>query len=147
MPKCSEVMTREPVCCEPGQTIVQVAQLMKREDVGSIPVVDSMEDKRLIGIVTDRDVVVKVIADGASPDRATVRDAMTSNPASCRESDDVSKAVELMSDRQVRRMPIVDEHGRLTGIIAQADVATRVNRDKTTGELVEAISEPGFSRK
>lgn len=147
MPKCSDVMTREPVCCEPGQTIVQVAQLMKREDVGSIPVVDSMEDKRLIGIVTDRDVVVKVVAESLASDRATVRDAMTSNPASCRESDDVSKAVELMSDRQVRRMPIVDDSGRLTGIIAQADVATRVNRDTTTGELVEAISEPGFRRK
>ena len=146
MPKCSEVMTREPVCCEPGQTIVQLAQLMKKEDVGSIPVVDSHEDKQLIGIVTDRDIVVKVLANGTA-DRATARDAMTSNPASCRESDDVSTAVEMMSDRQVRRMPIVDDHGRLTGIIAQADVATRVNRDKTTGELVEAISEPGFSRK
>ena len=147
MPKCSEVMTREPVCCEPGQSIAQLAQLMKKEDVGSIPVVDSHEDKRLIGIVTDRDIVVKVLAEGTSSDRATARDAMTSNPESCRESDDVSRAVELMSDRQVRRMPIVDDSGRLTGIIAQADVATRVTRDKTTGELVEAISEPGFSRK
>ena len=72
---------------------------------------------------------------------------MTPNPASCRENDDVSKALQLMSERQVRRMPIVDEAGRLTGIIAQADVATRFNRDQTTGELVEAISEPGLARK
>ena len=147
MRKCSEVMTREPVCCEAGESVVQVAAIMKREDVGSVPVVESHEDKKLIGIVTDRDLVIKVLADGSDASRATVRDAMTANPASCRENDDVTKAVQLMSDRQVRRMPIVDEAGRLTGIIAQADVATRVKRDETTGELVEAISEPGLTRK
>ena len=147
MRKCSDVMTREPVCCEPGESIAQVAAQMKREDVGSIPVVDSHEDKRLIGIVTDRDLVVKVLAEGNPIERATVRDAMTSNPVSCRESDEVGKAVNLMSERQVRRMPIVDEGGRLTGIIAQADVATRIKKDHTTGELVEAISEPGLARK
>lgn len=147
MRKCSEVMTREPVCCEPRESIVQVAATMKAEDVGSVPVVDSLEDQKLIGIVTDRDLVVKVLAGGGPFDRATVQDAMTPNPVFCRENDDVTKAVKLMSERQVRRMPIVDEAGRLTGIIAQADVATRVNRDETTGELVEAISEPGFARK
>jgi CBS domain-containing protein len=147
MRKCSEVMTREPVCCEPSASVVQVAATMKREDVGSIPVVDSPEDKKLIGIVTDRDLVVKVLATGSAGDRATVREAMTPNPVFCHENDDLSKAVTLMSERQVRRMPIVDEAGRLTGIIAQADVATRGNRDETTGELVEAISEPGLARK
>ncbi len=147
MPKCSEVMTREPVCCEPTDTVVQAAMIMKTEDVGSIPVVDSRQDRKLIGIVTDRDLVVNVLAGGMAADRATVRDAMTANPESCRENEDVKKAVELMAERQVRRMPIVDEAGRLCGIIAQADVATRVKRDATTGELVEAISEPGFARK
>lgn len=147
MPKCSEVMTREPACCEPGQSISEVAGIMKREDVGSVPVVDSHEDRKLIGIVTDRDLVVKVLAGGADVQRATVRDAMTPNPASCREDEPVDKAVKLMSEKQVRRMPIVDAQGRLAGIIAQADVATRLSRDETTGELVEAISEPGFTRK
>jgi CBS domain-containing protein len=147
MANCSEVMTREPACCEPGDSISRVAGIMKREDVGSVPVVESHEDKKLIGIVTDRDLVVKILADGADIERATVRDAMTPNPASCRESDPVDKAVKLMSERQVRRMPIVDDQGRLAGIIAQADVATRMSRDATTGELVEAISEPGNTRK
>lgn len=147
MAKCSEVMTREPVCCEPGESLVQVAAKMKREDVGSVPVVDSQEDRKLVGIVTDRDIVVKVLANGSAIDRATVHDAMTADPVCCQEEDDVTKAVHLMSERQVRRMPIVDEAGRLSGIIAQADVATRVNRDQTTGALVEAISEPGFARK
>jgi CBS domain-containing protein len=147
MANCSEVMTREPVCCEAGESLVNVAAKMKREDVGSVPVVDSHEDRKLVGIVTDRDIVVKVLANGSAIDRATVRDAMTPNPICCRENDDIATAVHLMGERQVRRMPIVDEAGRLSGIIAQADVATRVSRDKTTGELVEAISEPGLARK
>jgi CBS domain-containing protein len=147
MAKCSDVMTPDPTCCEPGDSIGRAAGIMKSQDVGSVPVVDSHEDKKLVGIVTDRDIVVKVVADGKEVERATVRDAMTANPASCRESDEVDKAVELMRDRQVRRMPIVDGQGRLRGIIAQADVATRIHEDETTGELVEAISEPGLARK
>src|SRR6476661_1542593 len=102
MSKCSDVMTREPVCCEPGDSVTQVASVMKREDVGSVPVVESRDDRKLIGIVTDCDLVVKVLAAGSSVEKATVRDAMTSQPASCLETDDVSKAVQLMSDRQVR---------------------------------------------
>lgn len=147
MANCSEVMTREPACCEPGDSISRVAGIMKREDVGSVPVVESHEDKKLIGIVTDRDLVVKILAESADIERSTVRDAMTPNPASCRENDPIEKAVKVMSERQVRRMPIVDDQGRLSGIIAQADVATRVSRDETTGELVEAISEPGTTRQ
>lgn len=147
MAKCSDVMTREPACCEPGDAVTAVAALMKSHDVGSVPVVDSRDGRRLVGIVTDRDLVVKVLAAGVGVDRATVRDAMTANPVACRETDDVQQAVKLMADRQVRRMPIVDGDGRLAGIIAQADVATRVNRDETTGEMVEAISEPGPARQ
>ena len=147
MPKCSEVMTKDPVCCESGDSVSRVAGLMKSEDIGSLPVVDSREGRKLIGIVTDRDLVVKVLAGGVAVDRATAKDAMTPNPETCRDDEDVSTAVARMKERQVRRMPIVDEAGRLCGIIAQADVATRVHRDAATGELVEAISEPGFARK
>ena len=147
MPKCSEVMTRDPVCCVAGDSVSRVAEIMKQQDVGSVPVVDSSATPRLIGIVTDRDLVVKVLAENRGIQGTTVRDAMTSNPASCRETDDVDRAVKLMADRQVRRMPIVDANGHLVGIIAQADVATRVNRDQKTGELVEAISEPNTIRR
>ena len=146
MSKCSDVMTRDPACCVAGDAITQVAGIMKRQDVGSVPVVESKEDRKLIGIVTDRDLGGTVLASGNSGEGATVRDAMTSNPATCREDDDLGKAVQLMSERQVRRMPVVDAQGRLAGIIAQADVATRVSRDETTGELVEAISEPRVTR-
>jgi CBS domain-containing protein len=147
MPKCSEVMTPSPVFCEPGEPIKGAAKIMKQHDVGAVPVVESGAAMRLVGIVTDRDVVVKVLAEDRDVDRATVRDAMTTNPATCRTDDDVEKALTSMAARQVRRMPVVDESGRLKGIIAQADIATRINRDKETGALVEAISEPGTVRK
>lgn len=147
MAKCRDVMTKDPAACEPGDSIEKVAGIMKQEDVGSVPVVESSSSRRLTGIITDRDIVVKVVAGGRGPDAATVRDAMTPNPASCREDDDVDQALKLMKERQVRRMPIVDAEGRLAGIIAQADVATRVNKDSKTGELVEAISESGTSRQ
>jgi CBS domain-containing protein len=147
MAKCKDVMTKNPVCCEPGDAVSRVAEVMKREDVGSVPVVESQKSKHLMGIVTDRDIVVKVVADGRAVDRATVQDAMTANPSCCREDDDVERAMAAMKDRQVRRMPIVDSDGRLTGIISQADVATRVHKDAETGDLVEAISESGTSRR
>jgi CBS domain-containing protein len=147
MPKCSDVMTRDPVTCVPTDGITRVAQLMKEQDVGSVPVVDSAESRRLVGIITDRDIVVKVVAQGRGVEAGTVRDAMTNNPSSCRDTDDVESALNAMSERQVRRMPIVDKDGRLVGIIAQADVATRVNRDQKTGQLVEAISEPNTVRR
>ena len=147
MPTCKDVMTRDPVSCQPGDSITRVATLMKQQDVGSVPVVESQSSKQLVGIITDRDVVVKVLAGNRSVDQATVRDAMTASPVSCAETDDVDEALQQMKDRQVRRMPIVDANGRLTGIIAQADVATRMRRDAETGELVEAISESGTSRR
>jgi CBS domain-containing protein len=142
MPKCSEVMTRDPVCCEPGDSVTHVAEVMKHKNVGSLPVVESGGSRRLVGIVTDRDLVTKVVATGLNVANTSVRDAMTANPSSCREDDDIDRAVSMMAERQVRRMPVVDKSGGLTGIIAQADVATRVRRDGKTGEMVEAISEP-----
>lgn len=142
MPQSKDVMTPNPASCQPGDSIRSVAEVMKREDVGAVPVVEGKDNRRLIGMVTDRDLAVKIVAGGGNVDTATVADAMTPNPASVREDEDVSNAVRLMADRQVRRVPVVDAEGRLSGIIAQADVATRVNKDTQTGQMVEAISEP-----
>ena len=147
MARCADVMTREPVCGEPADSIVRVAQLMKGEDVGAVPVVEARATRKLVGIVTDRDIAVKIVAEGKSVEKATVRDAMTNNPVTCREEDDISQAVARMAERKVRRILVVDGAGTLRGIISQADIATRVHRDETTGELVEAISEPGTVRK
>lgn len=146
MPKCSEVMTRNPMCCEPTDPVTRAAEMMRQHDVGSLPVVESLQSRRLVGIVTDRDLVTKVVAGNRDVASATVSDAMTPNPAVCREDDELERAVALMADLQVRRLPVVDDTGRLSGIIAQADVATRGNRDERTGELVEAISEPSKAR-
>jgi CBS domain-containing protein len=147
MAKCGDVMTREPACCEPGDSVQRAAQLMKTEDVGSLPIVESRTTLRLVGIITDRDIVVKAVAEGRPAQTASVRDAMTQNPVTVREDDDVNRALSAMADRKVRRIPVVDADGRLCGIIAQADIATRLHQDKTTGDLVEAISEPQTVRK
>ena len=147
MPTSKEVMTPNPATCEPGDPVVQVARIMKQEDVGSVPLVESRTSMRLVGIVTDRDLVIKVVAEGRDINSTIVREAMTANPVSCREDDDVKHVLALMKERQVRRMPIVDSNGVLLGIIAQADIATRINKDTQTGELVEAISESSTSRR
>jgi CBS domain-containing protein len=102
--------------------------------------VDSQAGKKLIGIVTDRDFVMKVIAEGRDPKGTRVGDVMTSNPVTCREDDDVQDAAELMAERQVRRIPVVDEDGTILGIIAQADLATRLSKSRKTGDVVEKIS-------
>jgi len=146
MSTCRDVMTREPACCQPTDSLVRVAQTMKSEDVGAIPIVDG-SSRQLVGMVTDRDIVVKALASGRSPEQTTVREVMTTDLVTCREDEEVTSAVSRMAERQVRRIPVVDRGGSLTGIIAQADVATRVHKDTTTGELVEAISEPGASRR
>ena len=142
MAVCREVMTADPACCETTDSIVRVAQVMKTKDVGAVPVLEP-SSHRLVGMVTDRDIVVKGLAGGRSIENATVKEVMTTDVVTCREDDDVSKAVSRMAERKVRRLPVVDGNGQVRGIIAQADIATRMHQDKTTGALVEAISEPG----
>ena len=139
--KCNEVMTKDPSCCVPTDTTFEAAQLMKSGNVGSIPVVKDKETKRLEGIVTDRDLTLKVVAEGRDPKTTRVEDAMTTGVVSCRPDDNVNQAMELMEQHQVRRIPIVDASDRLVGIIAQADIATRIEAPKKTAEVVESISQ------
>jgi CBS domain-containing protein len=146
MATCRDVMTREPASCQPTDSLVRVAQIMKSHDVGAVPVVDG-SSRKLVGMITDRDIVIKAVASGRSCETATVRDVMSTDVVTCREDDDVDGAVSRMAERKVRRIPVVDRTGVLCGIIAQADIATRVHRDTTTGELVEAISEPSMGRR
>ena len=144
MTTCRDVMTREPVYCQPDDSVSVAADLMRTHNVGALPVVEP--GGRLVGIVTDRDLVVKVVAGDLPVEGASVRQAMTGSPATCGEQDDVKQVLTVMASRQVRRVPVVDPGGRLVGIIAQADIATRLQHDQKTGELVEAISEPGSGR-
>ena len=137
---CGEIMTRNVVCCVPEDTLEHAATLMKTEDVGPIPVVESHASRRLIGIVTDRDLVVKGIAEGRDVKSTSIREIMTDHPVACSEKDKVDDAVGLMADHKVRRIPVVDEGNHILGIIAQADIATRLGKTKKTGDVVEKIS-------
>lgn len=139
---CQDVMTVEPVCCVPNDGVAEVARVMRAEDVGSVPVVDDRANRRLIGMLTDRDLAIRVIAEGRDPDDTSVRDVMSMNPVACHSSDVYQEALRAMGEHQLRRIPVVDGDGRLAGIIAQADVATRLAEPSTTGAVVEAISEP-----
>lgn len=138
---CSEVMTKSPVSALPTDTVVNVAQLMKERDIGPVPIVEDKVSGKLIGIVTDRDLAMKVVADGRDPNTTLVRDVMTTEVVTCREEDDIDGALDAMSTHQLRRIPVVDKDDRLVGIIAQADVAIRMDEPEKTGEVVKEISQ------
>jgi CBS domain-containing protein len=141
MTKCSEVMTRNPICAEPGDTVASVAQLMKDNDIGPIPIVESKNSKKLVGIVTDRDLALKVVAGGRDPQTTPVMEVMTTGVITCRDDDDIETALDAMATQQLRRIPVVDDGNKLLGIIAQADIATRMDKPEKTGEVVKEISE------
>jgi CBS domain-containing protein len=138
---CGELMTPSPTCCQPAHTVVEVAEIMQREDVGLVPVVEEPSHK-LIGVLTDRDIVLNVVAAGRDPRGTAVSEVMTSDPASCQEQDSIETVMQQMASRQVRRIPIVDKDGVIVGIVSQADIATRLSNPRETGEVVQAISEP-----
>jgi CBS domain-containing protein len=142
MTTCRDVMTPDPVCCLANDTVDKAAQVMKNEDVGSVPVVESQESGRLIGIVTDRDLALKVVASGRDSRSTKIQDVMTRNPIACHADDDLQMALDAMAEYQVRRIPVVDRDNVIVGIIAQADVATRTENPRETAQVVEEISKP-----
>jgi CBS domain-containing protein len=133
-------MTKHPEVSLSTDSIVTIAQKMKSQDVGSIPIVADGQSNRLVGILTDRDIVLKVVATGRDADLVTADEVMNTALVTCNEDDDVRVAIDKMADHQVRRIPVVGREGNVSGIISQADVATRVDEPETTGELVEDIS-------
>jgi CBS domain-containing protein len=135
--KCNEVMTKNPKTCAPTDPVYEAAQLMKSEDVGPIPIAGN--NNKLEGIITDRDIVLKVVAEGRDPKTTKLADVMTTDVITCGANDDIEDALNLMEDRQVRRIAVVDGD-RLVGIISQADIATRLDVPEKTAELVEDIS-------
>ena len=141
MKKCSDVMTDNPVYALPDDTVEKVARLMKKEDIGPVPIVDNEQSKKLVGIVTDRDLALKVVGEGRDPSTTRVEDVMTRKLVTCRPDDDVDSAMKAMAQYQLRRIPVVDDNMRLVGIISQADVATRVDEPEKTAEVVREISE------
>ncbi len=132
-----DVMTNNPRSVEADRPVIEAARLMKEEDVGIAPVV---EGDRLVGAVTDRDIVLRVVAEGKDPQSTAVREIASTELVTIDPQQDLDEALQLMARHQVRRLPVVEEDGKLVGVLAQADIAREAN-DKQTGELVEEISE------
>jgi CBS domain-containing protein len=141
MKKCDEVMTKEPVCCLPTDSVVKAAELMKSRNIGSIPVIENTKAQKLVGIVTDRDLAVSIVAVGRDAKSTNVDAVMTYNIVSCLADDDLQKALDAMANQKLRRIPIVDRDNRIVGIITQADVATRINQPEKTANMVKEISQ------
>ena len=140
--KINDIMTANPSCVTPDATIREAAQVMKRESIGIVPVVQGKGDQTLIGVVTDRDIAIRCVAEGKDGS-CRVREAMSENLATCTPNDDVNDAMQTMSREKVRRIPIVDERGSLVGIVSQADLLRRGRDDSRAAQTVERISEPG----
>jgi CBS domain-containing protein len=141
MKKCKEVMTENPIYCLPNNTVSEVAALMRKEHIGSVLVVENEETKKLVGIVTDRDLALKIVADGLDAKSTKVEAVMTDKVVTRRSNNDVQKVLDSMAKYQLRRIPIVDKDNKVLGIIAQADVATRVDHPRKTAAMVKEISQ------
>ena len=135
------LMTPHPACCTPDTPVADVATMMKQHDCGEIPVVASTTGLGLVGVVTDRDIVLRLVAEGEDIRRATAASCMTQPAVSLPTDAQVSDAIELMQAHQLRRLPIVNGEGEVCGIVAQADLA-RWATSEQTGDLVRDVSEP-----
>jgi CBS domain-containing protein len=131
-----ELMTSNPQTVEPSATVVEAAKVMKERDTGIVPVV---QGDRLVGTITDRDVAVRVVAEGKDPQSTTVSEVASKDVVTVEPGQNLDEALRLMAKHQVRRLPVVDDDGTLVGIVSQADVA-RSASDEQTGEVVEEIS-------
>jgi CBS domain-containing protein len=135
--KARDIMTANPRTVTPDDSIARAAEIMRDTDVGIVPVIEDSGTMRLAGVVTDRDIAVRIVAEGRDSN-VNVREIMSSGLATVRPDDDIDRVTQLMKTEQVRRIPVC-EGDRLVGIIAQADVA-REGRDRKTGDVVEKIS-------
>ena len=136
--KVRDVMTAGPVCVTPDTPVSVVAEVMESDNIGSVPVV---ENDLLKGMITDRDIVIRAIAKGKDPRGMPVREIYSHDVIAVTPDDKLKDVVSIMSDKQIRRIPVVDKEQHLVGVISQADIALEGN-DKAVGEMVEEISKP-----
>ena len=135
--KVRDTMTGSPRSIDASTSVVEAARLMREGHIGSLPIT---ADEQLVGMITDRDIAMRVVAEAADQTKTSVGDVSSRDLVIVEPDEDLDEALQLMARHQVRRLPVV-ENGRLVGIVAQADIALSENETKT-GELVEAISEP-----
>jgi CBS domain-containing protein len=140
--QCKELMTENPMFCLPTDTAANVAQLMKDADIGAVPVVLDADTKKLIGIVTDRDLAMRVDGADLDPDTTLTAEVMTRGLVTCAPEDDSQKVLHAMEKYQIRRIPIVDAEGLLVGIIAQADIARHLGDPEKVTRLITEVSRP-----
>ena len=142
MPNVSEIMTTDVQCVEPQDSLRHAAELMQEHDVGALPVCDG---DRLLGMLTDRDITVRCVAQGLDADATTVSDIMSDDVSYATEDQDTEEVMRMMGDKQIRRMPVVDTDRHLVGIVALADLALR--QSGHIDATVRDISEPGLDSK
>ena len=135
-----EIMTPNAACCTPDSPLERVASMMVDCNCGEIPVVDSLRSMRPMGVVTDRDICVRTVALGRNPLELTARDCMTSPCITIREDASLDECVDLMERHRIRRVPVVDASGRCCGIVAQADLARKM--DEVAAEVLREVSQP-----
>jgi CBS domain-containing protein len=140
-----DIMTENPACCTADTNLQDVAKMMLDNYCGAIPVVESNNNRRPIGVVTDRDITVRTVAQGDNPLNMTAKSVMTKNVITAAPDMSVDDCVDLMEEHQVRRIPVIDENGDCIGMVAQADIA--VKADKSDAEdLVEEVSKASASQ-
>jgi CBS domain-containing protein len=137
--KVKDIMTADPVSVTPETPLREAARMMKQHNVGIIPVVERAGSTRLVGVITDRDIAVRCVAEGHDSSKCPVREAMSGDVQTARADDEVDSVMRLMGKEQVRRIPIVDERGTLVGIVAQADIVRQADDEELAEETVEKI--------
>jgi len=143
MERAKDIMTKDPATVTPETRIQDAARMMKDQNVGILPVVERSGSKRLAGVVTDRDIAIRCVAEGHDSSKCQVREAMSRDVQTARPDDAVEDVMKRMAKEQVRRIPIVDAGGELVGIIAQADIVREADDDKRAERTVEEISRSG----
>jgi CBS domain-containing protein len=140
--KVSQVMTPEPACCLPQDSVDIAARLMRIQDVGMIPVVEGHREPKLVGVLTDRDLAVLVVAPGREPRKTKVCEIMKRDVVTCNENDSVEQALEFMKSHQVCQLPVVSNGNGVVGVVSQSVIALRLHDSEKTPDVVAVISKP-----
>jgi CBS domain-containing protein len=140
--KAQDIMSRYPTCVTPDTTLADAARLMKDENIGIVPVVESTNSRRLVGVITDRDIAIRAVAEGRDGVTTSVGHVMSANVRTTTADESVDDVMQLMGSEQVRRVPVVDDRGVLVGIISQADIVLNAKDDRRAEKTVEQISKP-----
>ena len=142
--KINEIITHDPEVIRPETALIEAAQKMKSMDIGMLPVCDG---DRLVGVITDRDITVRSVAQGHDPKIVRVSEVMTPEVIYCFDDEDVKDVAKKMEEKQVRRLPVLNREKRLVGIVSLGDLAVRTGKEKLAGEVLERVSGPGHPQR